>query len=135
MSSAKISFIYTIKYPHLVNLSIITRIILYTYPITRSLDFNNFTIKSYNITSYSLLSVFTSYSSLYNLYLLNLFLEQSGYSFIIFFVRFYIFLMIYSSYNLNNFIIKSYNITSYSLPSISTSYSSLYSLYLLNLFF
>ena len=66
--------VYAIKYPYLVNLSIITSIMLYTYPITRSFNFSNFIIKSYNITSYSLLSIFTSYSSLYSLYLLNLLL-------------------------------------------------------------
>src|SRR6266702_2889413 len=92
---------HTIKYPYLVNLSIITRIASYTYPVTGSFNFSNFTMKSYNITSYGLLSVSTSCSSLYGLYLLNLFLWQSRYSFIIFFVRFYIFLMMYSSYNFN----------------------------------
>ncbi len=37
----------------------------YTYSITRSFNFSNFIIKSYNMTSYSLLSVLTSCSSLY----------------------------------------------------------------------
>ena len=92
---------YTMKYPYLVNLSIITRIVLYTYLITRSLDFGNFIIKSYNITFYSLFGVSTSCSSLYGVYLLNLFLWQSGYSFITFLTKFYTFLIIYSSYNLN----------------------------------
>src|SRR6266700_3094609 len=92
---------YAIKYPYLVNLSIMTRIILYTYPVTKSFNFNNFIIKFYNITSYNLLSVFTGYSSLYSLYLLNLFLWQSKYSFMIFLARFYIFLIMYFSYNLN----------------------------------
>ena len=73
-SSAKISSVYTIKYPYLVNLSTITSIILCVCPITRSFNFSNFIIKSYNITSYSLFGVSTSYSFLYNLYLLNLFL-------------------------------------------------------------
>ncbi len=68
------AIIYAMKYPHLVNLSTITSIMLYICPITRSFDFSNFTIKSYNITSYSLLSVSTGCSSLYSLYLLNLFL-------------------------------------------------------------
>src|SRR6266576_2410837 len=92
---------YAMKYPHLVNLSIMTRIVLYTCPVTRSFDFNNFTIKSHNITSYDLLGVSTGYSSLYSLCLLNLFLWQSGYSLMIFLAKFYIFLIMYSSYNLN----------------------------------
>ena len=74
MSSANMSSIYSIKYPYLVNLSIITSIILYTCPITRSTNFSNLTIKSYNMTFYSLLSILTGCSSLYSLYLLNLFL-------------------------------------------------------------
>ena len=74
MSFTEISSIYTMKYPYLVNLSTITNIILYTCPIIRSFNFSNFIIKSYNIISYSLLSTFSSRSSLYSLYLLNLFL-------------------------------------------------------------
>src|SRR6266702_3138206 len=89
------------KYPHLVNLSIITRIVLYTCPVTGSFDFNNFIIKSYNITSYGLLGVSTSCSFLYGLYLVNLFLWQSRYSFMTFLTKFHIFLIIYSSCNLN----------------------------------
>src|SRR6266576_6966976 len=95
ISFTKISFIYIIKYPYLVNLFIITSIVLYIYPITRFFNFSSFIIKSYNITSYSLLNISTSYSSLYGLYLLNLFFWQSGYSFIIFFAKFYIFLIMY----------------------------------------
>ena len=101
ISSTEISSVYTIKYPYLVNLSTITRIISYIYPITRSFNFSNFIIKSYNITSYSLFSVSTGYSSLYSLCLVNLFLQQSRYSFVIFLTKFYMFLIIYSSYNLN----------------------------------
>src|SRR6266700_6664705 len=101
MFFAEISFIYVIKYPHLVNLSIMTSIILYTCPVTRSFNFSNFIIKSYNMTSYGLLGVSTSYSSLYGLYLLNLFYWQSGHSFMIFFARFHIFLIMYSFCSLN----------------------------------
>ena len=53
MSSAEISFIYTTKYPYLVNLSIIINIISCSWPVIGSFNFNNLTIKSYNITSYS----------------------------------------------------------------------------------
>src|SRR6266567_3543128 len=101
MSFTEIPFIYAIKYPYLINLSIMTRIILYTCPVTRSFDFSNFIIKSHNITFYSLFSVFTSYSPLYGLCLLNLFLWQFGYFLVIFLAKFYIFLIIYSSCNLN----------------------------------
>src|SRR6266571_72181 len=101
MSSTEISSMHAIKYPHLVNLSIMTRIVLYTYPVTRSFDFSNFIMKSYNITSYGLFGISTGYSSLYGLYLLNLFLWQFRHSFVIFFARFYTFLMMYSSCSLN----------------------------------
>ena len=74
MSSAEISSVYIIKYPYLVNLSIIINILLYFYPIIRSFNFSNFIIKSYNITSYSLLINLTSYNNLYSLCLLSLFL-------------------------------------------------------------
>ena len=53
MSLAEIFSVYIIKYPYLVNLSIIINIILYFCPIIGSLNFNNLTIKSYDITSYS----------------------------------------------------------------------------------
>ena len=62
------------KYPYLVNLSIITNMLSYSYSVIGSFDFGNFTIKSYNITSYGLLANLTSYSNLYGLYLLSLFL-------------------------------------------------------------
>src|SRR6266567_6825241 len=101
ISSAEIFFVYTIKYPHLVSLSTMTRIMSYICPVTRFFNFGNFIIKSYNMTSYSLLGVSTSYSPLYSLCLLNLFLWQSGYSFMIFLAKFYIFLIMYSSCNLN----------------------------------
>ena len=42
--------------------------------INKTNNNNNFTIKSYNITSYSLLTNLTNYNNLYSLYLLNLFL-------------------------------------------------------------
>ena len=74
MSFTKISSIYSIKYSYLVNLFTITSIALYTCPIIRFINFSNLIIKSYNIASYSLLSILTSYNSLYGLYLLNLFL-------------------------------------------------------------
>src|SRR6266567_8570388 len=90
---------YTIKYPYLVNLSIMTRIVLCIYLVIGFFDFSNFIMKSYNITSYGLSSVSNGCSFLYSLCLLNLFLWQSGYSFIIFFAKFYIFLMMYSSCN------------------------------------
>src|SRR6266567_6892706 len=93
ISSAEISSIYTIKYPYLVNLSIMTNIILYTCPVTRSFNFSNFIIKSYNMTPYGLLNVFTNYSFLYSLCLLNLFLWQFKYSLMTFLIKFYIFLI------------------------------------------
>ena len=62
------------KYPHLVNLSIIINMLSYSYPIIGSFNFGNLTIKSYNITSYSHVINLTSYSFLYSLYLFNLFL-------------------------------------------------------------
>src|SRR6266566_4039480 len=96
--STEISSIYIIKYPYLVNLFTMTSIILYICPVTRSFNFSNFIIKSYNITSHSLLGVSTGCSSLYGLYLLNLFLWQSRHSFIIFLIRFYIFLIMYFSF-------------------------------------
>ena len=61
------------KYPHLVNLSTIINMLSYSCPIIGSFNFSNFTIKFYNITSYSLLTNLTNYNNLYGLYLLNLF--------------------------------------------------------------
>ena len=61
------------KYPYLVNLFTIINILLYFYLVIGSFNFGNFTIKSYNITSYSLLINLTNYSNPYGLYLLNLF--------------------------------------------------------------
>ena len=58
-SFAEISFMHAIKYPHFINLSIITSIALYNYPVIRSFDFGNLIIKFYNITSYSLFGVLT----------------------------------------------------------------------------
>src|SRR6266700_2722209 len=89
------------KYPYLVNLSIMTRIASYICPITKSFDFSNFIMKSYDITFYGLSGVSTGCSSLYGLCLLNLFLWQSGHFFVIFLAKFYIFLIMYSSCNLN----------------------------------
>ena len=74
MSSTKISSVQAIKYPYLVNLSIIINILSYSCPIIGSFNFNNFTIKSYNMTSYGLLANLTSCSNPYSLYLLGLFL-------------------------------------------------------------
>ena len=68
--------------------------------MTRSVDFSSLIIKSYNITFYGLLSVLTSYSSLYSLYLLNLFLWQSRHFLVTSLIRFYIFLTVYSYYSL-----------------------------------
>src|SRR6266702_7576305 len=73
-SFADISSIHNIKYPHFVALSTITNILLYSYPMTGSFDFNNFIIKSYKITFYSLLNILTNYNILYSLYFTNLFL-------------------------------------------------------------
>jgi hypothetical protein len=67
-------FKYSIKYPYLVNLFITISILSYSYPITRSFNFSNLTIKSYNITSYGYIANLTSYSFLYSLYLFILFL-------------------------------------------------------------
>ena len=61
------------KYPHLVNLSIIINMLSYFCPVIGSFDFGSLTIKSYNITSYSYIVNLTSYSFLYSLYLLSLF--------------------------------------------------------------
>jgi hypothetical protein len=70
---------YSIKYPHLVNLSTITSILSCSYPITRSFDFNSLTIKSHDITFYGYVANLTSYSFLCGLYLFILFLWQSKY--------------------------------------------------------
>ena len=75
ISSTNISSIYTIKYPYFISLSIITKIILYIYLVIESFNFSNFIIKSYNIVSYSLLSILTRFNLLYSLYLLSLFLQ------------------------------------------------------------
>ena len=61
------------KYSYLVNLFIIINMLLYSYPVIGSFNFNNFTIKSYNMTSYSLLANLTGYNNPYSLYLFNLF--------------------------------------------------------------
>ena len=74
MSFIKISSVQAIKYFYLVNLSIIINILSYSCPIIGSFNFSNFTIKSHNMTSYSLLINLTNYNNLYSLYLLSLFL-------------------------------------------------------------
>ena len=74
MSSAKISSVYTTKYPYLVNLSIIINIISCSCPVIGFFNFSNLIIKSYAITSYSLLTNLTSYNNLYGLYWFSLFL-------------------------------------------------------------
>ena len=99
-SSANISFVYNIKYPHLVTLSIMTNILSYSYPVTGFFNFNNLTIKSYKMTSYGLLGVLTSYNIPYSLYLASLFLWQSKYLLITFFAIFQILWIMYSFYNL-----------------------------------
>ena len=58
------------------NLSTIINILLYSYPVIGSFNFNNFTIKSYNMTSYSLLTNLISYNNLYSLYLFNFFFNN-----------------------------------------------------------
>ena len=73
MPLAKISFIYIIKCPYLINLFTIINILSYFCLIIKFFNFNNFTIKSYNMTSYNLLTNLTSYNNLYSLYLLNFF--------------------------------------------------------------
>ena len=70
----KIFYIYIIKYPYLVNLSTIINILLYSYLVIGFFNFSSLTIKSYNITFYSLLTNLTSYNNPYSLYLLSLFL-------------------------------------------------------------
>jgi hypothetical protein len=67
-------FEYGIKYPYLVNLFTIISILLCFCPITKSFNFNNLTIKFYNMTFYSYIANLTSYSFLYSLYLFILFL-------------------------------------------------------------
>ena len=62
------------KFPDVINLFIMINILLYSYSVIGSFNFSNFTIKFYNITSYSLLTNLTNYNNLYSLYLLNLFL-------------------------------------------------------------
>ena len=69
ISSTKISFMQAMKYPYLMNLSIIINMLLYSCPVIGSFNFSNFTIKSYNMTSYGLLTNLTSYNNLYSLYL------------------------------------------------------------------
>ena len=73
MSFAEISSVHTIKYPYLVNLSTIINIISCSCPVIGSFNFNNLTIKSYNITSYGYITNFTSYNFLYGLCLFGLF--------------------------------------------------------------
>ena len=51
------------KYPYLVNLSIITKILLYSCVVIKSFDFGSFTIKFYNITFYGLFTNLTSYNN------------------------------------------------------------------------
>ena len=63
-----------IKYPYLINLSIITNILLYSYPVIGSFNFSSLIIKSYNMTSYSYIANLIGYSFLYSLYLFGLFL-------------------------------------------------------------
>ena len=63
-----------IKYPYLVNLSIIINMLLYSYSIIGSFDFSNLIIKFYNMTFYGYIANLTSYSFLYGLYLFSLFL-------------------------------------------------------------
>ena len=60
MPFTEISSIYIIKYPYLVNLSIITKIVSCSWPVIGSFNFGNFTIKSHNIISYGLFANFTS---------------------------------------------------------------------------
>ena len=59
-SSAEISSVYAIKYPHFINLFIMTNTALCSCPVTGSFDFGNLIIKSHNMTSYNLFSVLTS---------------------------------------------------------------------------
>ena len=73
MSFTKFFFIYIIKYPYLVNLSIILNILLYFCFIIGSFNLSNLIIKSYNITSYSYITNLTDCSFSYSLYLFNLF--------------------------------------------------------------
>src|SRR6266704_4038919 len=89
-SFTNISFIYNIKYPHLVALSTMTNILLYSCPVTGSFDFNSFIIKSHEMTSYGLLGVSTGYNIPYSLYLADLFLWQSRHLFITFLAIFQI---------------------------------------------
>jgi len=58
-SSAEISSVHAMKYPHFVNLSMITNIALCSCPVTGSFDFSNLIIKFHDMTSHSLLSVLT----------------------------------------------------------------------------
>src|SRR6266702_5019324 len=97
---ADISSIYSIKYPHLVALSTITNILLYSCPITGSFDFSNLTMKSHEITSHGPLGVLTGYNIPYSLCLTGLFLWQSGHSPMTFLAIFQILWIIYSSCNL-----------------------------------
>src|SRR6266702_2491828 len=76
-SFADISSIHNIKYPHLVNLSTITNILLYSCPVTGSFDFGNLIIKSYDMTSHSPFGILTGCNFPYGLYLADLFLWQS----------------------------------------------------------
>ena len=100
ISSTKISFIYRIKYLYLVNLSTITKMLLYSCPIIQSFNFSSLTIKSYNITFYSYITNLTSYNFLCSLYLFSLFLQQFKHSLITFLAIFQIPYTMYSSYSL-----------------------------------
>ena len=68
------------KYPHFVNLFIIINILLYSYPIIGSFNFNSLTIKSYNIIFYNYIINLTNYSFLYSLYLFSFFFNNLGIS-------------------------------------------------------
>ena len=63
-----------IKYPYLINLSIIINMLLYSCPIIGSFNFSSLIIKPYNMTSYGYITNLTGYSFLYSLYLSSLFL-------------------------------------------------------------
>jgi len=97
---AETSFVYAIKYPHLVNLSIMTNTVLCFCSVIGFFDFNSLVIKSHNMTFHSPLSVLTGCNFLYSLYFKNLFFWQFGYSLTTFFIMFHTSLMMYSIYSL-----------------------------------
>jgi hypothetical protein len=66
-SSALFAFLYSRKYAYFVNLSVMTRILLYLVPVIGSFDAGSFTMKFYAIVCYGFPSSSIGCSNLYSL--------------------------------------------------------------------